>query len=68
MGRPSTPFSDDYTTSDRFKLIKREALQIDDRFMMVNFLKCDNDATDTGQSMTGHTEQSIDLLSMSQTE
>ena len=42
MGRPSTPFFDDYTTQDQFRLIKREGLYLmQHRWMMINFLKCD---------------------------
>jgi len=42
MGRPSTPFSDDYVPQDKFRLIKREGLFLmGNRWMMINFLKCD---------------------------
>jgi hypothetical protein len=41
MGRPSTPFSDDYYPQDKFRLVKREGLQLGDRYLMINFLKCD---------------------------
>jgi hypothetical protein len=42
MGRPSTPFFDDYVTQDQFRLIQREGVYLmGDRWMMINFLKCD---------------------------
>jgi hypothetical protein len=42
MGRPSTPFNEDYVPHDKFKLIKREGVFLmGTRWMMVNFLKCD---------------------------
>jgi len=42
MGRPSTPFFDDYVTQDQFRLIKREGLYLmQHRWMMINFLQCD---------------------------
>ena len=43
MGRPATPFRDDYVTQDLFRLVKREGLYImGNRWMVVNFLKCDH--------------------------
>ena len=42
MGRPSTPFFDDYVTQDQFRLIQRDGVYLmGDRWMMINFLKCD---------------------------
>lgn len=42
MGRPSTPFFDDYAAQEQFRLIKREGLYLmGNRWMMINFLKCD---------------------------
>ena len=42
MGRPPTPFFDDYVPQDQFRLIQREGLYLmGTRFMMINFLKCD---------------------------
>ena len=42
MGRPSTPFFDEYVPQDQFRLIKREGVYLmGNRGMMINFLKCD---------------------------
>lgn len=42
MGRPPTPFFDDYVPQEQFRLIQREGLYLmGTRFMMINFLKCD---------------------------
>jgi len=42
MGRPSTPFFDDYIPQEHFRLIKREGIYLmGNRWMMINFLKCD---------------------------
>jgi hypothetical protein len=42
MGRPSTPFFDDFISQENFKLIQREGLQLmGNRWMMINFLRCD---------------------------
>ena len=42
MGRPSTPFFDDYIPQEQFRLVKREGIYLmGDRWMMINFLKCD---------------------------
>lgn len=58
MGRPSTPFNDEYVTQDQFRLIKREGVFLmGSRWMMVNFLKSDyltqnNTNDDTSAGMT----------------
>ena len=42
MGRPSTPFFDDYIPQEQFRLVRREGIYLmGDRWMMINFLKCD---------------------------
>ena len=51
MGRPSTAFAEDYATQDKFKLIKREGLQLQERFLVVNFLK--SDASETNGKVIG---------------
>lgn len=42
MGRPASPFLEDYTPQEQFRLVKREGLYLmGNRWMMVNFLKND---------------------------
>lgn len=43
MGRPAEPFFDTYIPQEQFRLIEREGIYLmGNRWMMINFLKCDN--------------------------
>lgn len=42
MGRPAEPFYDDYINSEHYRLIEREGIYLmGNRWMMINFLRCD---------------------------